>query len=274
MPDPIEPFLSLPPDPTPLRSSRLQLVGGGSNILVVPDSLDPTSSWLPVAEALVHYRVWLLDRSDPHDHEIRTIDALADTVARAVVSLGGRPAVLGHGTGAVALLQALIAQPDLPVGRAILCEPLIPVAGRLFDRLLPEIRAAIERRDLAEAIRLYFDHVAPVSRQSADRMTAMSSLQALVPALVPELAQVDRLAWTTADAARVTVPVLLLVGERSAGYPAGAASAALADAMPDAQTQVVPKLRHYAHPHEASRIADRIAKFLAEPADTSDAAAA
>lgn len=273
MPDPIEPFLSFPPAPSTIHASRLQLVGGGSNILVVPDSLDPSSSWLPVAEALVHHRVWLLDRSDPHDHEVRTIDTLADTVGRAVASLGGRPAVLGHGTGAVAVLQALIAQPDLPVARAIIYEPLLPVGDRLFDRILPEILAAIENRDIEQAIRLYLDHVAPVPQPQADRMVALSSLKALVPALVPELRQVDRLAWTTADAARIAVPVLLLIGELSPTHPVGTASAALAEAIPDVRTQLLPGHRHFVRAEYASDIADCIDRFLAEPPRSAPAAA-
>ncbi|WP_336159864.1 alpha/beta fold hydrolase [Amycolatopsis sp. VC5-11] len=274
MPDPIEPFLSFPPEPVPVHASRLQLVGGGSNLLVVPDSVDPSSSWLPVAEALVHHRVWLLGRSDPHDHEIRTTDTLADTVAHAVASLGGRPAVLGHGTGAVAVLQALIAQPDLPASRAILYEPLLPVTGRLFDRLTPEILDAIDNRDLERAIRLYLDHVIPMPQHRADRMVALSSLQSLVPALVPELRQVDHLLWTAADAARITVPVLLLLGELSPAHPAGTASAALAEAIPDVRTQLLPGQRHFVSAAAAPDIAGRIDRFLTEPPRPASAAAA
>src|SRR3954468_75766 len=114
MPDPIEPFLTASADSTPLSPSRLQLVGGGSNLIVVPSSLDETSGWLPVAEALTEHRVWLLDRSEPLEQEDRAIDALADTIIRAILSLGGIPAVFAHGSGAIALLQALITEPDLP----------------------------------------------------------------------------------------------------------------------------------------------------------------
>ncbi len=263
MPDPIEPFLTATGDTTPLSPSRLQLVAGGSNLLVVPGSMDEPSSWLPVAEDLTGHRVWLLDRAGQTEDRDRTIDVLADTVTRAIASLGGTPAVLAHSSGAVAVLQALITQPDLPVSALVLYEPPLPVGGPVVGRLLPELLAAVERRDLEHALRLYMDRVAHFPAALVDQMAVKPRLQAMVPALLPELRQIDQLLWTVADAARISVPTLLLMGELSADHPNRDTTFALADTLPDAVLDQIAGHGHFAHRAAPHDVAERIQRFLA-----------
>jgi pimeloyl-ACP methyl ester carboxylesterase len=273
MPDPIEPFLTASADSTPLSPSRLQLVGGGSNLIVVPSSLDETSGWLPVAEALTEHRVWLLDRSEPLEQEDRAIDALADTIIRAILSLGGIPAVFAHGSGAIALLQALITEPDLPVSRVVLYEPPLPVGGPVVGRLLPELVAAVERRDLEYALHLYMDRVAHFPAQLAEQMAVQPHLQAMMPALLPELRQIDQLLWTVADAERVSTPILLLLGELSADHPNRRATLALADVLPEVELQQIDGHGHFAHRSAPHDVAARTHRFLTT-SPTTDVAAA
>lgn len=257
----------------PGERSRLALVGGGSNLIVVPGSMDEPNSWLPVAEALPEHRVWLLDRSEVTDAD-SVIAALADVVTRAIASLGDAPAILAHSSGAVAVLHALIAQPELPVSRVILYEPPLPVGGPVVGDLLADLVDAVDRRDLEFALRLYMSEVARFPAPMVDRMAVKPRLQAMIPALLPELREIDQLVWTVADAARIAAPTLLLFGELSAEHPNRDATFALADTIPDVELVEMAGHGHFAHRFGPGDVAARVHSFLtAEPRSTAAAAA-
>ncbi|WP_229075609.1 alpha/beta fold hydrolase [Actinoplanes sp. DH11] len=68
--------------------------------------------------------------------------------------------------------------------------------------------------------------------------------------------------FSDADLAAVSVPTLVLLGERSALYPAAAVARRLRTAMPAARVELVPGASHDLPVHSPELVADRIEAFL------------
>jgi pimeloyl-ACP methyl ester carboxylesterase len=95
----------------------------------------------------------------------------------------------------------------------------------------------------------------------------------MMPALLPELRQIDQLLWTVADAERVSTPILLLLGERSADHPNRRSTLALADILSDVVLEQIAEHGHFAHRSAPHDIAARTHQFLST-SPTTDCAAA
>jgi pimeloyl-ACP methyl ester carboxylesterase len=245
--------------------------GSGPALLLVGGAFSDRS-WqgdVAVAEALadtVTTVVWdRRGRGDSGDEartyaperEIEDLAALADAV-------GGRPAVFGNSSGGALALRAAAAGVPMTC-LAVYEAPYVPL-GR------PDAPPSDHRERLRElvgagrpedAARYFLRRVMGVPAPFLALMRLTSGWRRAV-ALAPSLpydAEVMGDFSLPADFARITVPTLVLGGAKSPGK-LRAAVTAVADAVPGARSELLPKQNHGI---DAVVLAGALRRFLLEP---------
>lgn len=252
------------PDGTEIRALD---EGRGPVVLVVHPGLDDGSMWQPVAARLasrfrvvrLHRRQYRLDLTPPASIAQEAEDVLA--LAR---HLGGRVLLVGHSSGGVTALEALVADPTLFAGALIYEAPVVigpPLGGEAYVRA----RAAIEARRPGTAIRIFLLDVVRVPAWLAAVagffVPLIPKLRALAPRQIDDLGAIDALGLRLDAYATVHVPTVLLGGDRSPAHLAERLDA-LARVMPAAERVVLPGRGHDAQrraPDEVVRVIEALA---------------
>ncbi|QCB94122.1 alpha/beta fold hydrolase [Cellulomonas shaoxiangyii] len=165
-----------------------------------------------------------------------SIASMADDVAVVLDLLGLRDVdVLGFSDGANVAFELALRRPGL-VGR------LVAVGANLFPAGLTA--ATLRATVVAERLLRGLSRVVPALGAVAERT-----------ALMTEHPQID-----PADLVRVTVPVLVVVGERDAVRPEH--TALLVDSLPDARLAVVPRAGHFLPTRRPRELAALVEGFL------------
>jgi pimeloyl-ACP methyl ester carboxylesterase len=181
------------------------------------------------------------------------------TVARAI----GPPVILyGHSSGGVVALEALVAAPTAFAG-AVIFEPAAaldePLAGERGE-VVTRGRAAIAVGRPGKAMAIFFARSVGLPRWQARLAATATALiphyRRLVSCQIDDLEAMDRLGHRRSAYARITVPTVLLGGDRS---PAriSARLGALDRRMPGAQRVVLHNRDHGADrkaPEEVARV--------------------
>ncbi len=176
----------------------------------------------------------LLGHGDaPKPHEP---DAYHDLTERVVASLPDGPVdAIGFSLGAMTLLRLAIAEPQrfnrlvlAGVGANVL-EP-DQRASQLIADGLEQVAAGEDPAELDNVVRLFVQY----AQQPGNDLEALTAIMNRPASAVP----------TGDELARVTCPVLVIVGDRDFAHPGDA----LADAFPDGRCQTLKNVDHFATP--------------------------
>jgi pimeloyl-ACP methyl ester carboxylesterase len=247
--------------------------GEGRPLVLVPGTSSDHTSWRMVAPLLARQmRVHAVDRRGRGhsgdgadysiDHEYADVAAVVDSAAEAA---GSTVDLFGHSYGGNIAFGAATLTAN--VGRLILYEgwPVPNPAHRTVPpELLEHLDELLARGRTEELLETFFRQVVMMSDEEVDQIRAAPSWAARVAAAytVPrELRAFAGCGFRPEVAARIGVPVLLLVGETSPDE-VRADPEIVATALPDARIDVLEGQAHVAHLTAPELMAERMLTFL------------
>jgi pimeloyl-ACP methyl ester carboxylesterase len=252
--------------------------GHGPVILVLHPGLDDGASWHKVAALLTpRYRVVRL-----HRRRYRLdLPGAPGTVAQevehvlAVAKAIGEPMVLvGHSSGAVVALEAMVAAPSAFAG-AVVYEPPIVIGeplGGPDGAVHTRARAAIAAGRPGKAIRIFLRNTvrlpAWASLLGGVFVAVVPRLRALAPRQIEDNAALDLLGVRLDAYAGIDVPIVLLGGDRSPAH-LGERLDALARVLPRAERVLMRGQGHSANskdPGQVAALIDTLAAKVLPPA--------
>jgi len=256
---------ALAPDGTGIRTFD---EGAGPVILVIHPGLDDGRSWGKVAAQLSsryrvvrmvrrHYRLDLpVTDGYSISREVGDVQALAEAIGEPIV-------VVGHSSGAVVALEALVAWPGTFAG-AVLFEP--PVATGPADpagsAALARANGAVAAGKPGKAGQIFVRDIVGMPAFSAWMLRLLVNLVPRLRALIPrQIIDLDGVGERLSAYARITTPVVLLGGERSPAH-LGTSLDALAAVMPHAERVVLARRDHFANrkaPGEVASVIEALA---------------
>lgn len=241
--------------------------GHGPVVLIVHPGLDDGSTWRRVSDALAgRFRVLLLRRRryrlDVDSATVSNSDEAADVVA--LVEAVGEPVVIvGQSSGAVVALEAVLAAPQA-FSAAVLYEPPVVTDWVRDDDAVARARAALASRKPGRAIEIFVSDIVMLPRWQGPLVRAFVGvnprLRRLAPRQIDDTAAISALGNRLAAYAAISVPVLLVGGQRS---PANLAERldALEHVLPNCQRATLRGQGHAAQQRKPRMLADVIAAF-------------
>jgi pimeloyl-ACP methyl ester carboxylesterase len=239
--------------------------GQGPVVLILPGGMDDGRSWRRVAARLgPRFRVVRLHRRRYRlDIPTRSPATIAEEVGDvlAVVAAAGAPVlVVGHSSGGVVALEALVAAPASFAG-AVLYEPPVVTGPALGGAALARARAA---RGPGRAITIFMHEIVGVPSLPARLGGAFIALhprwRAYVPRQLDDTEAIDRLGVRLDAYAGIEVPTVLLGGDRSPTH-LGERLDALARTLPHAEKVVLRGQRHGANVRAPDEVANVVASL-------------
>jgi pimeloyl-ACP methyl ester carboxylesterase len=243
-------------------------VGSGPAVVVMHGALGTALSWLAVAQRLAdRFELFLVDRrgrgasgagAAPHSLA-REVDDAAEVLRVA----GPGAALVGHSYGgAVALEAARRAEPGA-IGRLVLYEPGVAVAGLVPPAQVARIEELVRHERLAEALEIGIEQLdaAGLVRADPPQGPPPDALLRLAPTLPREIRAVDALGSDLSRYASITQPTLLMVGDASPERQRRNCMA-LAGVLANVRVEELAGLGHVAHNADPDRVAAAIASFL------------
>lgn len=246
--------------------------GIGAPVLVVHGGLSDEAPWAKVAAALadrfrvvrIRRRLYRLElESDPATNlaaEVADVAAVAAFLERQCV-------LVGHSSGAVVALEALVAHPDRFAGAVLYEPPLVvdePLGG---GGALAAARAAVAAGRPGRALRIFLRDMvelpAPAALLVGTLSRLSSGLRKFVPRQLDDVEAINRLGRRLEAYAAIDVPVLLLSGAKSPAH-LGERTRALAAVLPHARIEVLPTQGHGANDGDPKGVADLIASFATQ----------
>lgn len=242
--------------------------GQGPVILVLHGGMDDGESWARVAARLAsRFRVLRLHRRQ-YRLDLKTGEActMAEEVehVRALVNLIDEPMlIVGHSSGAVLALEALVALPEAFAG-ALLYEPPLVIGPPLGGEALTRARAAMTAGKPGRALTIFLRDIVrtPVwaAWMSGAFLSLMPRLGRLVPHQLDDCAAIDEVGLRLDAYARIDVPVVLLGGERSPAH-LGERLDALESTMPNTERVRLRRQGHAANNLAPAQVAEIIAEL-------------
>ncbi|MFI5490904.1 alpha/beta fold hydrolase [Actinoplanes sp. NPDC051859] len=232
--------------------------GLGAPLLVLHGGMGDSASWTPVTNLLLdrfravrlHRRQYRLDLPRPV-----TMADEVDHVAAIAAELD-RPVLVGHSSGAVLALEAMVADPTCYSG-AVLYEPPVVLGDPLGGDLLIPARAALAAGKPGKALTIFLRDVVGLSSAAAAAggfVVGHSRYRDRVVRQLDDNDAIDALGYRLGEYAQLDLPMLLIGGDRSPRH--------LADRL-DALEQALPRTRRllmHGQGHSAERQApDRLA---------------
>jgi pimeloyl-ACP methyl ester carboxylesterase len=250
--------------------------GHGRPLVVVPGTTSDHTAWHLVSPLLEnHVTVHAVDRrgrgssgdSPPYslDKEYGDIAAVVDAAA---ASWGGQVDLLGHSFGGNVAFGAALRTRN--VRRLALYEgwPVPDIADRtIAPHLTAELDQLLDQGQPERMLEAFYRAVVHMSDDEIATIKTSAAWPARVAAAstVPrEIRAFCEQAFDAASAARITIPVLLMVGSDT---PADikADPDLVAAALPDGRLAVLPGQMHVAHLTDPEGFAAALLSFLAEP---------
>lgn len=247
--------------------------GSGRPLVVVPGTTSDHTTWrfaLPYLER--HLAVHAVDRrgrgesGDGPDYSIAQEYAdVADVVDAAAAAAGSPVDLLGHSFGGNVAFGA--ATLTINIRRLVLYEgwPAPDVAHRALPaEVMARMKTLLSEGRPEQMLETFYREIVKLREQEISDIKAASTWPARVAAAstVPRelLAFADQ-AFDPAWAARIRVPVLLLVGGKSPPE-IKADPEVVAAALPDARIQVLEGQAHMAHLNDPETFAGHVLTFL------------
>jgi pimeloyl-ACP methyl ester carboxylesterase len=229
-----------------------EVAGDGEPVVLLHGGMSTAESWLGQLSTLAQrYRVYIPERrghgrTADVDGPI-TFEVMAEDTAAFMDAVGARPAhVVGWSDGAVVAALLALRRPDL-VRKTVLI-------GQYFalDGMTSQCAALFERIDMLEAVfRSQYD---PFSPDGPDHFPVVFAKMRHLWQQEPNIA--------LQELARIEAPTLLIQGDRDLVDVRH--TAAVAEAIPDAQMAVVPGASHAAPVEKPDLVNRLILDFLAE----------
>jgi pimeloyl-ACP methyl ester carboxylesterase len=241
--------------------------GQGPLILVLHAARESATAWQKVAARLSgRFRVVRLQR---RQHRQDLGDALpcsiADEVADvlALLQVTGSPAVIvGHSSGGVVALEAMVSSPSAFAG-AILYEPPViigpPLGGEALRRAQATYAAGKQGKALEIFLRDVVDVRPPLARLVGTAVGLSRTARSTISHQLDDCKAVDDLGLRLGAYADITVPTVLLGGSRSPAQFSERMTA-LARVMLNTERVVMAGRGHYANILRPSEVAQVIAR--------------
>jgi pimeloyl-ACP methyl ester carboxylesterase len=242
--------------------------GRGPVVLILHGGMDDGSGWRRVAARLAQrFRVVRLHRLQYRlDVKSGSACTMADEVEHvtALVRAIGQPiVVVGHSSGAVLALEALVAAPSAFAG-AVLYEPPCVIGPPLGGEALARAQAAIDAGKPGTALAIFLHDIVRVPAWTALLTRLMVPLSPRIRRLAPhqihDCAAIDQLGNRLDAYAKITVPTVLLGGDRSPAH-LGERLDALKRTLPHAERLVLRRQGHAANVFAPGKLADVIAEL-------------
>jgi pimeloyl-ACP methyl ester carboxylesterase len=209
--------------------------GAGESLLLVHGTSQTSAAWSRVVPFLTaNYRVFTMDRrgrGESADGPSYSLAREADDVARVAENLPRPVHLVGHSSGALCVLEALLVSDA--VASAVLYEPPIATEGYPMTSAAP-LRDAVARgsnEDLLDTFMRDYVGLPPAALEASRRDPAWPVRVALASTIFREVEAVLNYVLEPGRFAGVDVPVLVLLGERSLPWMA-AGTRAVANALP------------------------------------------
>ncbi len=253
--------------------------GDGPTILIVHGGMSDESPWGAVAGELakdfhvvrIRRRLYRLElEPEPETNFVREVDDLA-----AVTSSFSAPClIVGHSSGAIVALEALVAHPEAYAG-AVLYEPPIVLDGPVGTAsTVARARKALAKGRVGAALRIFLKECVRVPGGTAFMAGVFSGfmpdLKKFVARQIDDTDAIDRLGRRVETYATIQTPVLFLSGDKSPAH-LGERTRALAEVMPHASITTLHGQGHGAQTGDAALVARLITEQvhvvgLGEPA--------
>ncbi|MFC3895720.1 alpha/beta fold hydrolase [Lentzea rhizosphaerae] len=240
-------------------------------ILLLHGGMDDGASWARVAARLrSRFRVLRLHRRqyrlDLKTGEACTMAAEVEHV-RTLVRLIDEPMlIVGHSSGAVLALEALVSLPEAFAG-AVLYEPPCVIGPLLGGEALRRAQAAITAGHPGKAMAIFLRDIvrtpAWVAWMSGASIPLIPRLRRLARHQLDDCAAIDEVGLRLDAYARIDVPVVLLGGERSPAH-LGERLDALEHAMPNTERVRLHRQGHAANTLAPARVAEVITRLGGE----------
>jgi len=232
--------------------------GRGRPIVVVHPGLDDGRTWAKPARLLaVEFRVVRLHRRryrlDLPAGSIR--DEAADVVALAE-ALGEPVLLVGHSSGGVVALEALVAAPEAFAG-AVLYEPPVHLKEHEWAAPIQEARASRPGRALTVFLREIVQVPAWVAVLAGAWVAVSARYRALVPRQIADAEAIDRLGVRLDSYSAITCPTVLLTGTKTPAH-LGERVDALGRTIPGATVVELDGVGHDAQVRRPAIVADPI----------------
>jgi pimeloyl-ACP methyl ester carboxylesterase len=245
---------------------RARADGTGPVILVLHAARDDGSAWGRVAARLAdRFRVVRLHRRQ-HRLDLDAIQPCSiasevEDVFAVICAVGAPVVVVGHSSGGVVALEAMVASPSTFVG-AVLYEPPAFVKSPVGGQALLRARDAHAAGSPAEALTIFLRDVAGVRPTLARLVGTISAAvprrRAYISHQLDDCLAIDELGPRLSAYAGLDIPTVLLGGRRSPAH-FRQRMAALAEVMPRAETVVLRRQGHYANILAPGRVAQVVA---------------
>lgn len=233
--------------------------------------MDEGQSWERVAARLSsRFRVLRLHRRQYRpDLKNGAGCTMAEEVehVRALVQLVGRPMlVVGHSSGGVLALEALVTLPEAFAG-AVLYEPPCVIGPLLGGEALTRAQAALSAGRPGKALAIFLRDIvrtpALAAWMSGALVPLVPRLRRLTPHQLDDCAAIDEVGLRLEAYSRIDVPVVLLGGERSPAHLGGRLDA-LEHVMPNTRRVRLHRQGHAANNLAPARVAEIIAALGGE----------
>lgn len=177
----------------------------------------------------------------------------------------GEPVLLvGHSSGGVVALEAMVASPSTFVG-AVLYEPPVAIGPPLGGEALARAEAAVTAGKPGKAMAIFIRDIVRMPPLIARIVRVVAAVQPKLRAFVPrqlgDVEAIDRLGVRLDAYAGIEVPTVLLGGDRSPPH-LGERIDALARTLPRAERVVLHRQGHGAHlraPGDVARVIETLA---------------
>lgn len=223
--------------------------GAGGSLLLVHGTSQTRAAWSRVVPHLTaDHRVFTMDRrgrGGSTDGPSYSLTREADDVARVAEKLPSPVHLVGHSSGALCVLEALLVTDA--VSSAILYEPPTATEGYPMPSAA-SLRDAVEQgsnEDILDTFMRDYVGLPPAALEASRRDPAWPARVALAPTICREVEAVLGYALEPERFAGVDAPVLVLLGERSLPWMA-AGTRAVADALPRGELRTLANEGHIA----------------------------
>ncbi|HET6750157.1 MAG TPA: alpha/beta hydrolase [Actinomycetes bacterium] len=249
--------------------------GQGPPLVLVHGAVADHTRWRPLLPYLEpHVTVHAMDRRGRGasgdapgytiERELEDVAAVVDAVAEAS---GSATDLYGHSFGGLCAFGGATLTAN--IGRLVLYEGWPPADARA--RELPQgvggrLDALLAEGDRDAVVETLFREVVLMPEAEITALRAQPAWPARVaaaPTIVRELRAIPQMPFDPAQAARITVPTLLLTGSDSED-PFAADLGTVAAALPDARVEVLDGQRHVADILAPELFARRLLAFLGE----------
>jgi pimeloyl-ACP methyl ester carboxylesterase len=242
--------------------------GSGTPILVIHGGMGDRTVWQPVTDLLrdrfrtvrLERRRYRMDLPGP-----ATMAQEVEHVAAIAAELD-RPVLVGHSSGAVLALEAMVAKPDAYAG-AVLYEPPVVIGEPLSSTKLAAARQAIARDKPGQALSIFLRDVvrmsAPLAWLAGFIVGRHPEYRRRVVRQLDDNDAIDAMGVRLPAYARLEMPILLLGGDKSPRHLTERLDA-LEQTLPRARRLVLHGQGHNAERRAPGRVAEAIVTFVNE----------